>query len=181
MRSTPSSSITRSSRPPVPQSPYSTTTRSWLLRPARILARTASGIRAGVLCSLAGRQVTSMCDQPFSAIRARTSRASAPQAISRVRGGRVPPLPGANVRAVTAGVAAGRTAMGWASGGRQRAHLAALAHLVVASRHHGLGGLDRDRRIAAIGIGTNCISERLVQRRAADQDDVVVADALLLH
>ena len=44
-----------------------------------------------------------------------------------------------------------------------------------------LGGLDRDRGIAAIGVGADRLGERLVQRRAADQDDVVVADAVLLQ
>ncbi len=111
MRWAPSSSITRSSSPPVPQSPYSTQMRSYCLRPLLILARTSSGMRAGMLCSLAGRQVTVMCDQPFSAIRARTSRASAPQAIRSVRGGS-----GAGPGAVGQGiaVAAGRGGMGCA-------------------------------------------------------------------
>ena len=52
---------------------------------------------------------------------------------------------------------------------------------VVAPGHEGLGGLDRDRGVAAVGIGADRLGERLVQRRAADQHDVVVADALLLQ
>ena len=44
-----------------------------------------------------------------------------------------------------------------------------------------LGGLHGDRRVAAVGVGADGLAERLVQRRAADQHDVVVADALVLH
>ncbi len=38
-----------------------------------------------------------------------------------------------------------------------------------------LGGFDRDRRIATIGICTDSLAEFFVQRRAADENDVVEA------
>src|SRR5687767_12431927 len=44
-----------------------------------------------------------------------------------------------------------------------------------------LGGLDGYGCVAAIGVGADRLAEFLVQRRTADQHDVVVADALLLH
>ena len=47
--------------------------------------------------------------------------------------------------------------------------------------HVVLGGLDRHGGVAAIGIGADGLAEFLVERRAADQHDIVVADALFLH
>src|SRR5262245_38376935 len=44
-----------------------------------------------------------------------------------------------------------------------------------------LRGLDRGRRVAAIGSGADRAAELLVERSAADKHDVVVADALLLE
>ena len=46
------------------------------------------------------------------------------------------------------------------------------------ARHEGLGGVDRHRGIAAIGVGPDGLRELLVERGAADQDDVVVAELL---
>ena len=108
-------------------------------------------MRSGRLCSSAERQVTSTWCSPLASIAASVSRASAPQAIRSVRGG---------VHA---------------------AHARRGAADVVAARDVVLGGLDRDRGVAAVGVGTHRVGEGLVQRRAADQDDIVVADALLLH
>src|SRR3546814_9691514 len=55
------------------------------------------------------------------------------------------------------------------------------ALLVVPTLHELRGGLHRHRRVAAIGVGADRFGEGLVQRRAADQHHVVVADAALLH
>ena len=49
--------------------------------PPSTAASTASGMRSGQRCSLAGRHCRSRCSQPFSAFSARISRASAPQAM----------------------------------------------------------------------------------------------------
>ena len=65
--------------------------------------------------------------------------------------------------------------------GRGLAHRAAAVALVVAPRDPGLGGLDRHGRVAAVGVGPDGLGEGLVQRRTADQHDVVVADAFLLQ
>src|SRR5262249_3740575 len=55
--------------------------------PARILRRTPSGIFSGRLCQIAGRQVMVIrSSQPFAALTARNSLASAPQAMNRVFG-----------------------------------------------------------------------------------------------
>src|SRR5688572_23039304 len=67
--------------------------RSNFLRPALILRRTPSGILLGVLCQIAGKQVTSTrSSQPLALLTARNSRARAPQAMNRVRGPSAIPL-----------------------------------------------------------------------------------------
>src|SRR5512138_307344 len=133
--------------------------------------RTPSGIFAGVLCQEAGRQLTVRCCQPFTRISSTISRASAPQAMSSVRSA-APAGAASRAFASAAMVAACSSSFRRRLGG---------AFLVVAALHEVLGGFTRHRRVAAVGIGTDRVGEGLVQRRAADQDDVVVADALLLH
>src|SRR5688500_8828932 len=44
--------------------------------------------------------------------------------------------------------------------------------------HDALRGFHRDGRVAAIGVGADRVGESLVQRRAADQHDMVAANAL---
>jgi hypothetical protein len=48
-------------------------------------------------------------------------------------------------------------------------------------RDQRLGGFHRDAGVTAIGVGTDSLAELLVQRRATDQHDVVVAQALFLE
>mmetsp|Transcript_23492 Transcript_23492/g.41379 ORF Transcript_23492/g.41379 Transcript_23492/m.41379 type:complete len:269 (-) Transcript_23492:92-898(-) len=54
-------------------------------------------------------------------------------------------------------------------------------HLVVLAGHEFLGGFHSHRRVATIGIRANGFAELFVQGRAADQYDVVVANALFDH
>ena len=51
----------------------------------------------------------------------------------------------------------------------------------MAASHERLGGLNRHRGIAAIGVGPDRLRERLVQRGPADKDDVVAAHPLFLQ
>ena len=51
----------------------------------------------------------------------------------------------------------------------------------LASTHHLLGHVGRDRRVPAVGIGADSDAELLVHRSATDQDDVVVAHTALDH
>src|SRR5690606_13514365 len=106
---------------------------------------TAPGIFSGVLCSSAGRHCTFRCCQPFCRTSATSSRARAPQAMTRVS---------ADTRAALRG--------------------APLPDEL-------LRDLDGRRRVAAIGVGADGLAEILVERRTADHDDVVVANAALLH
>src|SRR5690606_6773549 len=52
---------------------------------------------------------------------------------------------------------------------------------VVLALHEFLGGLHGHGRVAAVGVGADGLAEFLVQRRAADEDDVIVAKTLFLH
>src|SRR5688572_7908894 len=106
---------------------------------SRIFARTAGAMRSGRLCSSGGRQATSSELQPFARLSAATSRASAPQAMTRILG-----------------------SMG------ERA----------AFGEEPLRRFDRDRRVAAIGVGADGLAEFLVEGRAPDQHDVLVAQVL---
>src|SRR5204863_2884382 len=56
--------------------------------------------------------------------------------------------------------------------------LARGAELVVLASHEALGRLDRNRGIPTIGIGADRLGEFLVQGRAADQHDIIVAHPL---
>jgi hypothetical protein len=42
-----------------------------------------------------------------------------------------------------------------------------------------LGGVGGNRGVTTIGIGADSFTEFLVQRRTANQDDVIIANALL--
>src|SRR5579871_2007016 len=55
-----------------------------------------------------------------------------------------------------------------------RSHLLAGLHGSLPAREQGLGGLDRDRRVAAIGVGADRFGEGLVERGAADKHNVIV-------
>src|SRR3954468_16414560 len=146
--------MTWSRRPPVPQSAYATKTRSKPARRRRMRWRTASGMPPGRLCSVAGRQVSVTFGR--CRVSVTSSRARAPQPTTRTRGaasGRTgEPRPGASGR--DAGTA-----------------------LV----DEPSGGLGRDPGIPAIGVGADGHPEFLVQRRPADEDDVVVADLPILE
>ena len=48
------------------------------------------------------------------------------------------------------------------------------------ARHQRLGRLHRDGGVAAIGVGADRLGEGFVQRRAADQHDIIVAHAFFL-
>jgi hypothetical protein len=53
------------------------------------------------------------------------------------------------------------------------------SRMVVLALDERLGGVDRDGGVAAIGVGADGLAEILVERRAADQHDIVVAHAFL--
>jgi hypothetical protein len=57
----------------------------------------------------------------------------------------------------------------------------ARGHLVVLARDEFLGRFHRHGGVPAIGVGADGRAEFLVQRRAAHQNDVVVADALFVQ
>src|SRR4029077_14083083 len=125
---------------------------------------TAGAMRSGRLCSSAGRQRTSSASQSFARRRAAISRASAPQAITSVRGvmftGRFMAGPGgARLRP--------------SSGARRACTTVRRA----ARSEQALGGLYRDGGITAVSIGTDGLAEFLVERSAADQHDEVIADS----
>src|SRR3569833_3742659 len=50
-----------------------------------------------------------------------------------------------------------------------------------ASGQQALGGFNRNGGVAAIRIRTDGLAELLVQRRTAQQDDVVIANTFVLH
>src|SRR5512134_1534999 len=122
-------------------------------RCARIFSRTAPAIRSGRLCSSGGRQTTSIVVQPLARRSAAISWASAPQAMISFLAG-------------VSTAAAIRSA-------RVRRRPTRCDQL--------LRGLDRDGGIAAIGVGAHGLAELLVERRAADEDDVLVAQVLGLQ
>src|SRR5690349_14605442 len=103
-----------------------------------------------------------MCSHPFAALSARISRASAPQAISSTR-----PRPSGTRPASLSASSEGASAR-------------ADTDIVLAG-HLGLRRLHGDGRVAAVGVGPDGPPELLVQRRAAHEHDVIVADALLLQ
>src|SRR3954470_16332804 len=115
-------------------------------------ARTAAGMRSGRLWSEAGRQVSSTSGMPARRVSATSSTASAPQPIT----------------SGDLGAPAGDTAC-------QRRPAGSLGDAAgTAFLDERLGGLDGDRRIATVGIAPDRLAELLVQRRPADEDDVVV-------
>src|SRR5262245_17892141 len=116
-------------------------------------------MRSGRLWSEAGRQVKSTAGKPARRVSSTSSRASAPQPMTsggRTGTGAVAPV-------------APRFRIAERPSGDTRPPLPDQRH----------GGLDGDRRVAAIRIGADRLAELLVQRRAADQDDVVLADSAL--
>src|SRR5271169_438305 len=153
MRSTPSSRSTLSSNPPVPQSAYATKIAWYCSRDARISSRTAPGIFSGRLCSSAGRQRTLSSSQRLARRSAVISCANAPQAMISSP----PPL-----RAIALMCSMRRGAG-------------------PTSCDQPLGRLDCNGGIAAIRIRADGFAEFLVERRAADEDDVVVADPSFLQ
>src|SRR5215469_4158485 len=128
----------------------------YLPRWARIFSRTAGAMRSGRLCSSGGRQQTSMAVQPFARRRAAISCASAPQAMISV-----PQV------VFTHPLRCPQALSGGARG--------------PARGDQALRRLDRDRRVAAVGIRPDSLAELLIERRAADQHDEVVADVLFAH
>src|SRR5664279_2160162 len=105
-------------------------------------AATASAIRSGRMCNPASMQVT-FTPGRFR-VSASSSRASAPQPMTRTRG-----------------ASAVRAAVGPPGSSR-----AGTSLLDEGARH--LGG---DPRVAAVGVGAAGGPELLVARRAADEDD----------
>ena len=53
--------------------------------------------------------------------------------------------------------------------------------LIVFAFHVGFGGLNSNRRIAAIGVRADGLAELFVERCTTHEHDIVVADALFLH
>src|SRR6185436_17091700 len=139
-------------------SPYATNIASYApdASASASLASTLAAISRGVLWSLPGRHWSVTWVQPFRSITASTSRAIAPHATTSTRP-EGPPASASNV-----------TSSSSSRGG-------------TAGHHQGLGGLGSDGGIATIRVGTHRLAEFLVQGCAADQHDVVVADALLDH
>src|SRR5580704_2767881 len=110
-------------------------------------------MRSGRLCSSAGKQRTSSAVHWFIRRSAAISRASAPQAMTRMPRG-----VSMGIRQPYLGDASGAT------GGQQP-----------------LRSLYRNGSIATVSVRANRLAEFLVERRSADQHDEVVADPLLLH
>src|SRR3954452_5259440 len=149
MRARPSRSRYASSVPPVPQSAYATkipTSDPYRSRTLSTLVATASAISCGRMWRRASTPSTLMPGIP--AVIASSSRASAPQPTMTSRIG--------TSAGTCAGTRSGRTG-------------AALVDQPAR-------GLGRPASVAAIGIGSARRSELLVERRATDQDDVVIAD-----
>src|SRR5688572_12942147 len=121
----------------------------------------------GRLWSVAGRQVRSTLSRPAWSITATSSRASAPQPMTRTRDGSgtadaradggYARADGANTRSGRASPRSGRT-----------------GSALVDQAPRGLG---RHPGVAAVGIRADCRAELLVQRRPTDEHDVVVPDA----
>src|SRR4029079_4417829 len=116
-------------------------------------AATAPGMRSGRLCSDAGRQVRSIAGRPARLVSSTSSRASAPQPMTRGR---------------------------FAAESRCRASVCRIVEpasggTVTALLYERDRRLDRDRGITAVRIGADGLAELLVERRATDEHDVVVA------
>src|SRR4051812_32051997 len=150
MRARPSRSRYASSMPPVPQSAYATkipTSDPYRSRTLSTLAATASAISCGRMCRRASTPSTRMPGIP--GVIARSSRASAPHPTMTRRVG---------------------TSVGTCVGTRSGRTGAAL----VDEPARGLRG---HSGITTVGIGPDRRPELLVERRATDEHDVVIADA----
>src|SRR5262245_7472618 len=141
-----------------------------------MIASTAGTIPSGRLWRCAGRYRTSTMASPSTV---RSSPASAPHAITSGRA-----VIGALPRSCERASASERaTSNGLRGRGTQLRSRDRWPRWFCGAQPAGLdellGGLGGDRGVAAVGVGPDGVTELLVQRRPADEDDELIAQTLL--